>query len=69
MPASYVINEKTFERIADMNTVNLDWEHLGYEYVRTDRNYIAYWSNGAWDTGKLVSENTVTISLGSTANA
>jgi branched-chain amino acid aminotransferase len=50
-----------------MVNVNLDWENLGYEYVRTDWNYVSYWKDGQWDDGALVKENTVTISLGSTA--
>jgi branched-chain amino acid aminotransferase len=47
--------------------VKLDWNRLGYEYRRTDVNYISYWKDGQWDHGALIRENTVTISLGSTA--
>lgn len=50
-----------------MDKVNLDWGNLDYSYKRTDFNYISYWKDGKWDTGKLVRENTVTISIGSTA--
>lgn len=50
-----------------MEKVRLDWENLGYGYIRTDVNYISYWKKGEWDVGKLLCENTVTISLGSTA--
>jgi len=50
-----------------MHKVNLDWENLDYNYRRTDFNYISYWKDGKWDKGKLVKENTVTISIGSTA--
>lgn len=50
-----------------MEKVNLDWQNLGYGYLQTDFNYISYWKNGAWDDGCLIRENTVTISLGSTA--
>jgi branched-chain amino acid aminotransferase len=47
--------------------VDLHWESLGYDYIRTDWNYIAQWKDGAWDGGRLTRDNTVTISLGSTA--
>jgi branched-chain amino acid aminotransferase len=50
-----------------MDKVNLDWGNLDYSYKRTDFNYISYWKDGKWDAGKLVQQNTVTISIGSTA--
>lgn len=50
-----------------MEKVNIDWSNLGYGYTRTDYNYISYWKDGKWDPGKLIKENTVTISIGSTA--
>lgn len=50
-----------------MENVNIDWKQLGYDYIRTDWNYISHWKNGTWDTGQLTRDNTVTISLGSTA--
>ncbi len=50
-----------------MEKVALCWEELGYGYTRTDYNYFSHWKGGAWDAGKLVTENTVTMSIGSTA--
>lgn len=50
-----------------MGKVNIDWNNLGYGYTRTDYNYISYWKDGQWDPGELTQENTVTISIGSTA--
>lgn len=50
-----------------MDKVDLDWGNLDYSYRRTDFNYISYWKDGKWDKGRLVKENTVTISIGSTA--
>lgn len=50
-----------------MEKVQLDWGNLGYGYIRTDYNYISYWKDGKWDAGKLTQDNTVTISIGSTA--
>ena len=50
-----------------MEKVALRWEELGYGYTRTDYNYFSHWKNGAWDAGELSAENTVTISIGSSA--
>lgn len=49
------------------NGANLDWENLGFLYRETNANYISYWKDGAWDEGKLVKENTLTISMASPA--
>lgn len=50
-----------------MKKVDLDWGKLGFSYMKTDYRYISVWKNGAWDAGKLTTENTLTISEGSTA--
>lgn len=50
-----------------MKKVDLDWGKLGFSYMKTDYRYISVWKDGAWDAGKLVTENTLTISEGSTA--
>lgn len=50
-----------------MKKVDLDWGNIGYGYIRTDYNYISYWKEGKWDEGQLLTENTVTISIGSAA--
>jgi len=47
--------------------VDIVWEQLGFDYIRTDWNYISCWKDGTWDDGRLTRDNTVTISLGSTA--
>ncbi len=44
---------------------NLDWGNLDFSYQRTNCNFVAYYRNGAWEEGKLVKENTLTISNGS----
>lgn len=49
------------------NSVSLDWSKLSFSYTKTDLRYISMWKNGSWDEGKLVEENTITISEGSTA--
>lgn len=50
-----------------MQKADLDWGKLGFSYMKTDYRYISVWKDGAWDAGKLVTENTLTISEGSTA--
>lgn len=45
----------------------LDWENLGFSYIKTDFRYIAHWKDGAWQEGKLTEDNTLHISEGSTA--
>lgn len=46
--------------------VDIDWGSLGFSYIKTDLRYVSYWKDGKWDDGKLVEENTVTISESST---
>lgn len=48
-------------------TVELDWENLGFSYIKTDYRYLSYWKNGKWDDGTLTEDNKVHISEGSTA--
>lgn len=50
-----------------MKKVDLDWGKLGFSYMKTDYRYISYWKDGNWDQGAMVTENTLTISEGSTA--
>lgn len=46
---------------------NIDWGKLGFNYIKTDLRYVSIWKNGSWDEGKLVEDNNITISEGSTA--
>ena len=48
-------------------TVDLDWNHLGFSYIKTDYRYISYYKDGQWDNGALVEENVLHISEASTA--
>lgn len=48
-------------------TVDIDWSKLGFGYMKTDLRYISKWSDGKWDEGNLVEDNTLTISESSTA--
>ena len=48
-------------------TVNIDWNNLGFEYIKTDFRYISTWKNGSWDEGHLTEDNMLTISEASCA--
>lgn len=55
------------ERGVIMGKVNIDWEKIGFGYVKTDYRYISYWKDGNWDEGSLIEDNVLHISEGSTA--
>ncbi|MDR5658793.1 branched-chain amino acid aminotransferase [Serpentinicella sp. ANB-PHB4] len=48
-------------------SLNIDWENLGFSYIKTDYRYISKWKDGQWDNGELVKDNNLTISEASTA--
>ena len=48
-------------------TVDLDWNNLGFSYIKTDYRYISYYRDGQWDNGALVEDNVLHISEASTA--
>ena len=49
-----------------VKAVDIDWENLGFSYIKTDYRYISYWKDGQWDAGTLSEDNKVHISEGST---
>ncbi|WP_326907542.1 branched-chain amino acid aminotransferase [Sedimentibacter sp. MB31-C6] len=46
---------------------DIEWSQLGFSYIKTDKRYISHWKDGKWDEGKLVEDNTISISEGSTS--
>lgn len=50
-----------------MSETKIDWDNLGFNYIKTDERYLSYWKDGQWDKGRLVTDNQVHISEGSTA--
>lgn len=50
-----------------MTKAPLDWAKLSFVYIKTDYRYVSRWKDGAWDEGKLVTDNTLTIAEGSPA--
>lgn len=49
------------------NPKNIDWDKLGFSYMKTDYRYISFWKDGQWDEGKLTEDNVLHISEASTA--
>ncbi len=45
-----------------MAVKNLDWENIGFTYIKTDYRYVSDFKNGAWDEGKVVTDSTITLS-------
>ncbi|MGI8747368.1 MAG: aminotransferase class IV, partial [Deinococcus sp.] len=52
---------------ASMRGKDIDWNTLGFGYLRTEWRYLAAWKDGEWDGGRLTEDNKVHISEGSTA--
>ncbi len=50
-----------------MKKLNMDWNNLGFEYIKTDYRYISVWENGNWDDGKLIEDNKLLIEEGAPA--
>ncbi|MGJ8514265.1 branched-chain amino acid aminotransferase [Carnimonas bestiolae] len=50
-----------------MSSATIDWNSLGFNYIKTDLRYISYWKDGEWDNGTLTEDNVLHISEGSTA--
>jgi branched-chain amino acid aminotransferase len=45
-----------------MEKKNLDWANLGFDYVKTDKRFVANYKNGAWDDGIITEDDKVVIS-------
>ena len=41
---------------------DIDWNNLGFGYVKTDKRYVSNFKNGAWDDGALMEDDMITIS-------
>ncbi|MFC3847534.1 branched-chain amino acid aminotransferase [Helicobacter baculiformis] len=40
---------------------NLDWNNLGFEYIKTDFRFVAHYKDGAWSAGSLVEDNQLSL--------
>lgn len=45
-----------------MEKKNIDWENLGFGYIKTDKRYVANYKDGAWDSGALIEDADITMS-------
>ena len=45
-----------------MEKKNIDWENLGFGYIKTEKRYVSNYKEGAWDGGVLTEDDTVVIS-------
>lgn len=50
-----------------MGNEGINWDKLGFDYIKTDKRYLSHWRNGEWDAGTLTEDNVLHISEGSTA--
>lgn len=48
-------------------SVNIEWDKLSFNYIKTDFRYISKWKDGEWDEGTLTEDNKLSISEASTA--
>ena len=44
-----------------MDSENLDWSNLGFEYIQTDKRYVSNYKDGKWDDGSLTSDANVVL--------
>lgn len=47
--------------------MTIDWNNLGFSYMKTPYRYLSTWKDGAWDEGTLTEDSTLHISEASTA--
>ena len=45
-----------------MEKKNLDWSNLTFGYTKTDKRFVANYTNGAWDNGSLVDDDKIVMS-------
>ena len=50
-----------------MSYESINWDKLGFDYIKTDKRFLSHWRDGAWQKGTLTEDNVLHISEGSTA--
>ena len=45
-----------------MEKKDIDWGNLSFGYIKTDKRYVSYFKNGAWDEGALISDDMIVMS-------
>lgn len=46
---------------------SIQWDQLGFGYMKTNCTFISHYKDGKWDEGQLIPEDTITIAQSSTA--
>ncbi len=44
------------------NKMEINWNELGFSYIKTDKRYVSNFKNGAWDDGCLTEDANITMS-------
>ena len=44
-----------------MEKKKIDWENLGFGYMKTDKRYVSNYKDGAWDAGALIDDADITM--------
>ncbi len=44
-----------------MEKKNLDWDNLGFEYIKTDYSYVCNYKNGEWEEGGLTKNHEISL--------
>lgn len=47
--------------------MSIDWDNLGFNYIKTPFRYVSRWKDGKWDEGKLTEDNQLNLHEGSAA--
>jgi branched-chain amino acid aminotransferase len=46
---------------------NIDWNNLGFGYVKTNGMFVATWKDGSWDEGAIVEDDMLSVHASSTS--
>lgn len=52
----------TAKKSATKSTKKIDWKSLPFSYIKTDKRFVSIYKNGAWDKGRLTSDDKITMS-------
>ncbi len=44
-----------------MSNKDIDWDGLGFGYIKTDKRYVSYYKDDAWDEGALISDENIVM--------
>ena len=45
-----------------MAVKNLDWENIGFTYIKTDYRFVSDYKDGKWDEGRIITDANLTLS-------